>query len=140
MEKFDGSHNDAKSTIESAFVHVQTYYCHMSLGAQLKLDRIGDIMHINDSFPTHELYSSKVLAITNQNIGTADLMVYINGASSGGILGVAGCLGCVCDIEIGDSLSRNWQVYKIQYWGRHNANYWTGNSLELAYVSSSVII
>ena len=92
MEKFSGSHIDAKSTIESAFVHVQTYYCHMSLGALLKLDRIGDIMHINDSFPTHELYSSKVLAITNQNIGTADLMVYINGksrcTSNGCLLGI----------------------------------------------------
>ena len=92
MEKFSGSHNDAKSIIESAFVHVQTYYCHLSLGTQLRLDRIGDIIHINDSFPTQELYSSKVLDITKQNIGTADLMVYINGesrcTSNGCLLGI----------------------------------------------------
>ena len=41
-------------------------------------------------------------------------------------------LGCVCDTEIGYSLSQlnvlgNWQVYKTQYWGRHNANWWTGS-------------
>ena len=92
MEKFSGSHIDAKSTIESAFVHVQTYYCHLSLGTQLQVDRIGDIMHIDDNFPTHELYSSKVLAYTKQIIGTADLMVYINGESicqsNGCLLGI----------------------------------------------------
>ena len=98
-------------------------------------------MHIDDSFGTHELYSSKVLGITKQNIETADLMVYINGesdCSNGGcLLGIAGCLGCVCDTEIGDSSSRNWQVWKGQYWGRHNANWWTGNLLNFAYVSFS---
>ena len=100
-------------------------------------------MHIDDSFGTHELYSSKVLGITKQNIETADLMVYINGesdCSNGGcLLGIAGCLGCVCDTEIGDSSSRNWQVYKPQYWGRHNANWWTGNLLNFAYVSYNSI-
>ena len=46
---------------------------------------------------------------------------------------IAGCLGCVCDMEIGDSPPQfnnalgNWQVYKTPYWGRHNANWWTGN-------------
>ena len=99
-------------------------------------------MHIDDSFATNELYTSKVLGITKQYIGsagaepTADLMVYVNGENGGGgLLGIAGCLGCVCDVEIGDSSSRNWQVYKPQYWGRHNANFWTGNLLNFAYVS-----
>ena len=47
---------------------------------------------------------------------------------------IAGCLGCVCDTEIGDNPVQfmhgalgMWQVYKTQYWGRHNANYWTGS-------------
>ena len=100
-------------------------------------------MHIDDSFGTHELYSSKVLAITKQNIGNADLMVYISGVShcgeNGCLLGLAGCLGCVCDTEIGDSSSRNWQVDKEQYWGRHNVNWWDGDLLQFAYVSYKTI-
>ena len=99
-------------------------------------------MHIDDSFGVHELDSSKVLGITKQNIGTADLMVYLSGESScnnkGCLLGLAGCLGCVCDTEIGDSSSRNWQVLKGHNWGRHNANWWTGDLLNFAYVSLNI--
>merc|ERR1719242_337872 len=140
LGKFSGSHDNAKSKIEAAFVHVQTYYCHSSLGAKLKLDRIGDIMHIDDTINTEHLYSSKVLGITKKNIGTADLMVHMSGLSNSGctngggcLLGIAGCLGCVCDKEVGDSSSRNWRVYKPKYWGRHNANYYRGNLLQYAY-------
>ena len=137
-------HHVAKYKIEAAFTHVQTLYCHASLGAKIKIERIGDIEHIDDSFTPAAINSFKLIGITKQKIGTADLMVYINGesdCSNGGcLLGIAGCLGCVCDTEIGDSSSRNWQVYKIQYWGRHNANWWRGNLLEFAYVSSSEII
>ena len=96
-------------------------------------------MHIDDYFGTHELDSSKVLAITKQNIGSADLMVYISGTSEcnefGCLLGYAGCIGCVCDTEIGDSSSRNWQVGKYPNWGRHNANWWKGDLLQFSYVS-----
>ena len=84
LGKFSGSHDNAKSKIEAAFVHVQTYYCHSSLGAKLKLDRIGDIMHIDDTINTEHLYSSKVLGMTKKNVGTADLMVYMSGLSNSG--------------------------------------------------------
>ena len=135
-------HGSAKYKIEAAFVHVQTYYCHASLGAKLKIERIGDIEHIDDSFGVHELYSSRILGITKQKIGMADLMVYVNGyseCSNGGcLLGIAGCLGCVCDTEIGDSsvsgMLGSWKVYKSQYWGRHNANWYRGDLLQFAYV------
>merc|ERR1719510_264973 len=140
LGKFSGSHANAKSKIEAAFVHVQTYYCHSSLGAKLKLDRIGDIMHIDDTINTEHLYSSKVLGLTKKHVGPADLMVHMSGLSNAGctngggcLLGIAGCLGCVCDKEVGDSSSRSWRVYKPKYWGRHNANYYRGNLLQYAY-------
>merc|ERR1719510_2090627 len=121
LGKFSGSHDNAKSKIEAALVHVQAFYCHSSLGAKLKLDRMGDIMHIDDTIPTQNLYSSKILGITKKNIGTADLMVYMSGTTRsnnrGTLLGIAGCLGCVCDKEVGDSSSRSWRILKTQYWG-----------------------
>ena len=100
LEKFSGSHDDTKSKIESALVHVQTYYCHSSLGTMLKVERIGDIMHIDDSFGIIEVDSKKVLDITRQNIETADLMIYVTGEFNGWAYGKAGCIGCVCDTEI----------------------------------------
>ena len=33
-----------------------------------------------------------------------------------------------------------WQVYKTQYWGRHNANYWTGNLLTFGRVSFQYLL
>merc|ERR1712141_3726 len=59
LGKFSGSHDDAKSYIESTFVHVQTYYCHSTWVSKIKLERIGEIIHINQSFGGHELYSAK---------------------------------------------------------------------------------
>ena len=142
-EKFGNNHGSAKSTIESAFVHAQTYYCHASLGTKLKIDRLGDIGFYNQKFGADDLYSRQVLAVTKQNIGTADIMVYLTGSTStddGILLGIAGCLGCVCDTEIGDSTSRisGWQVYKTKYWGRHSAIFYSGNLLQFSYVSTQV--
>ena len=135
-------HHVAKYKIEAAFTHVQTLYCHASLGAKIKIERIGDIEHIDDSFTPAAINSFKLIGITKQKIGTADLMVYINGesdCSNGGcLLGIAGCLGCVCDTEIGVSSSRNWQVSKGPNWGRHNANWWSGDLLQFSSVSSLI--
>ena len=99
---------------------------------------MGDIGFYNQMFGADDLYSRQVLAVTKQNIGTADIMVYLTGSTStddGILLGIAGCLGCVCDTEIGGSSPRNWQVYKGPNWGRHNANWWKGDLLQFSYVS-----
>ena len=102
---------------------------------------MGDIGFYNQKFGADDLYSRQVLAVTKQNIGTADIMVYLTGSTStddGTLLGIAGCLGCVCDTEIGDSTARisGWQVYKMKYWGRHSAIFYPGNLLQFSYVST----
>ena len=134
---FEGHHSLAKQKINSALVHVQTYYCHASLGAQIKIERIGDIVHIDKSFPPEDI--DWALKITKQIIGTADLVVYVNGHFNE-FIGLAGCIGCVCDTEIGwidpykSGTSRSWEVYKYDRWGRHCGNFYGGDLLDFAYV------
>ena len=100
------------------------------------MERIGEIIHIDQSFGGHELYSAKVLGITKQHIGSADLMIYVTGIATG-LAGIAGCLSCVCDKEIGDDpSSRQWNVYKPKYWARHNANVYQSTVAALAGVST----
>ena len=137
LEKFSGSHDDAKSKMESTLAHVQTWYCHSSLGTKMKVERIGDIMYIDDSFFPAECDTNKVLDITRKNIDTADLMIYATADWNGSTLGFAGCIGCVCDAEIGqirEDSSRNWHVVPYKG-GRHNANVWRGDVLSFAGVS-----
>ena len=56
-------------------------------------------------------------------------------------MGIAGCLGCVCDKEVGEvSSSRNWFVAKWKPWGRHNANYYRGNLLQFSAVSERALL
>ena len=138
LGKFSGSHDDAKNYIESTFVHVQTYYCHSTWQAKIKLERIGEIIHIDDSWDGADLSSAKVLGITKQHIGSADLMIYINGIATN-LLGKAGCLSCVCDKEIGSAeSSRSWSVYKKAYWARHNVNVYQSTTVALAGVSKEI--
>ena len=73
-------------------------------------------------------------------------MVYLTGTanadqSKGVLLGMAGCIGCVCQKEIGDPSSRisGWQVLHMKNWGRHCANYYTGNLLKFSYVSLRIV-
>ena len=50
-------HGSAKVAAESALVHVQTYYCHASLGTKLKVERVGDILFANTKFGTPDVDS-----------------------------------------------------------------------------------
>ena len=118
-------------------MHVQCYYYHSTWEAKIKFERIGEIIHINQSFGVHEIQSAKVLGITKQHIGSADLMIYVTGITNGPA-GKAGCLSCVCDTEIGDDSSpnpRSWNVYKPAYWARHNVNVYRSTVTALAGVS-----
>ena len=101
------------------------------------MERIGEIIHIDQSFGGHELYSAKVLGITKQHIGSADLMIYVTGIATG-LAGIAGCLSCVCDTAVGDEDVRSWNVYKPMYWGRHNANVYRSTVTALAGVSKRI--
>ena len=38
-----GSHKAVKSFYDSAHVHLQASYCHVSLGTKIKLERLGDL-------------------------------------------------------------------------------------------------
>ena len=43
LKSFNNSDEEVKTAIESLLVHVQTAYCHSSLGSQLTIERIGDL-------------------------------------------------------------------------------------------------
>ena len=38
-----GSHKAVKSFYDSAHVHLQASYCHVSLGTKIKLERLGEV-------------------------------------------------------------------------------------------------
>ena len=80
-------------------VHVQTSYCHSSLGAQLIIERVGDYIYLDKKLPICSL--NKIKEDTANHLGDADLMVYIVGQKEKKCpyVGMAGGLGTVCNPE-----------------------------------------
>ena len=78
LERFDNSDEKVQAGIESLMVHVQTAYCHTSLGSQIVFERIGDYIYIDKELRICEIekYEQKG-EFTENNIGDANLMVYL---------------------------------------------------------------
>ena len=59
-------------------VHVQTAYCHTSLGSQIVFERIGDYIYIDKELRICEIEKYEQEGeFTENNIGDANLMVYL---------------------------------------------------------------
>ena len=59
-------------------VHVQTAYCHTSLGSQIVFERIGDYIYIDKELRICEIAKYEQEGeFTENNIGDANLMVYL---------------------------------------------------------------
>ena len=56
-------------------VHVQTGYCHNSLGTQMIIERLGDFQYIDQELQVCDI--GKLESNTEENIGDANLMVYL---------------------------------------------------------------
>jgi len=86
-----GSDKAVKSFYDSAHVHLQASFCHVSLGTKIKLERLGEV-----SSYVHE---KKLLAtdqgmleatdFTLKNIGKADLVIYLTDNDKKGFSGIA---------------------------------------------------
>ena len=99
LEKFDNCPEKVKATLESLMVHVQTAYCHSSLGAKIIIERVGDYIYLDKKLPICGLH--KLKEDTANYLGDADLMVYMGAQqeSKCSLVGLAGGLGTVCNPE-----------------------------------------
>merc|ERR1712083_892141 len=89
-----GSDAKAKAYWQSALVHIQAYYCHSSLGSQIKISTLS-VTHYNKKWVASEAGEKTCNAITTANLKGADLMVYMAydkdqtgpaGIASGGVV------------------------------------------------------
>ena len=111
--------------IESLLVHVQTAYCHSSLGAQIIIERDGDFIYIDRELPLCGLH--KLREDTTKNLGDSDLMVYMVWKQNCGYVGYAN-LAVVCNPEVRDRHCTNlfpdihgltndaWVSHKLSTW------------------------
>ena len=90
LERFNNSDEEVKATIESLLVHVQTAYCHSSLGSQLTIERVGDFRYIDQKLKACDI--DNLGSDTESHIGNANLMVYMV-SKPGGCNYCSGCVG-----------------------------------------------
>ena len=91
LEKFNNSDEEVKATIESLLVHVQTAYCHFSLGSQLIIEKVEDFRYIDKELSVCDL-TTLPGSDTESHIGNANLMVYMV-SKPGGCNYCSGCVG-----------------------------------------------
>ena len=82
LERFNNSHEEAKAALESLLVHVQTAYCHFSLGSQLIIEKVEDFRYIDKELSVCDL-STLPGSDTESHIGNANLMVYMVSTNKG---------------------------------------------------------
>ena len=79
-----GAESQAESYIAAAWTHLQTYYCHYSLGSSVLVERLPGIKHYKgvkiENIEPSTLVQMKVH--TQSDLGTADLMLYLGYNSS----------------------------------------------------------
>ena len=77
-------------------VHLQAKFCLTSLGSRIWIHQVGDLIHFNRihtiDIPYH-FGDKRVLEFTAENLGDADLMVYLTQGDYGGLA----WLGSVCE-------------------------------------------
>ena len=73
--------------------HIQARYCHASLGTQIKFERIGDFKYLDQKIVASGDSLNAINSNAVQNIGSADLVVYMahDESSLWGTIGIAWC-------------------------------------------------
>ena len=122
MNRLNGDHDKAKSWIESSFAHMSTYYGHHSLGARLEIQIVGSIEYDPASIGIHDVDTNSLTSKTTRHLRQtgANLVVYLIGNPAGGVLGKAGCIGCVC-MPNEPSLHQYWNPF-FGFDRKHNTN------------------
>ena len=95
-----GNHNAVKSYYDSAHVHLQASYCHSSLGSKIKIDRVRDLSLFEHPKNLQLSASGQGLLdvsdFTLNNMGNADLIIYLTDNDDNGGTGIAP-IGTLCE-------------------------------------------
>jgi len=86
-----GGHKAVKSYYDSAHVHLQASYCHSSLGSKIKIERVGDVsfFKVKEQISASPKGTLAVSDFTLNNIGNADLIIYLTDNDNTGFAGYA---------------------------------------------------
>ena len=104
-----GSASAAATYLDSVFTHVQTFYCHASLGSKIQIERDGDYTHHAGQTwkaePDFGSLGGPVKDITAASSSNAHLFVYLcKDPQSWGVIGIA-WVGTLCG-------PNSWKGYK----------------------------
>ena len=77
MAQVGGTAAQAEDYINDAWTHVQGHYCHSSLGSQVKIERVGNFIPMNQAITATGSQLQSLFTFTEQNLGDADLMLYM---------------------------------------------------------------
>jgi len=102
--------------------HVQTYYCHHSLGTKVKFNRVTNFKHVRDTWMNSSPQYNNLRSVASRERGNADLILMFSGYSGGGGDGWAGLawVSSVC------ATKQN----------AYNMNLWTQDALVTAWVAA----
>jgi hypothetical protein len=99
-EKVGGTNAKAEAYYKKTAAHIQTYFCHKSLGTKIKFTTLSMTHYKGMKLTAAETMDVKMVNTTIKDLKGADLMVYYafdkTGANSKGPAGVAH-LGSACD-------------------------------------------
>ena len=105
----------------AAAPHLQTRYCHGTLGTKIKIERIGDFKYFNKKIVASDEGLETIRNNAKQVIGDADLVVYMahDEKSSEGTIGIAWS-PVVCELSDYNSQKTSiceWRPDSVAYGG-----------------------
>ena len=118
-----GSLKALKAFYDSAHVHLQAVFCHVSLGSKIKLERVGDLSLYERKEGRQLLATDQgmkdVTDFTLKNIGNANLVIYITDNDKKDFNGIAP-ISSLC------LPSKNFKSYDLNKvgWVGKKANAW----------------
>ena len=102
-----GSASAAATYLDSVFTHVQTFYCHASLGSKIQIEKDGDYTHHSGQTwtATGDNLDGPIMDITFASSSNAHLFVYLcKDPEMWGVIGIA-WVGTLCG-------PNSWKGYK----------------------------
>ena len=106
--------------------HLQARYCHTSLGTKIKVERIGEFGYASGKTLSASSSSLEIMRpLTKENLGEADLMVYMchdTNSLYGGVIGIA-YSGVTCTPPFYDITKQSineWRPTPVAFGGVNN--------------------
>ena len=116
-----GSKNAVIAYWNDAMPHLQARYCHKTLGAQIKVERIGNFEYCDQTICASGEYLNKIKSNARKVIGQADLVVYManDEHSLYGTIGIAWS-PVICEPSWYNDLKTSineWRPHAVSYGG-----------------------